>query len=214
MFIIDGHNLIPKIPGMSLRDIDDEEKLIGLLKEYARLKRKTVIVFFDGAPPGQAVERAYGLLRAYFVPAGRTADDAIRQYLDGMGKTARTATVVSSDRQVRANARELRARVLSSEDFASQLIELRSWLDARSTNPASAAQKPPRTEARSQSGSDISEWIEVFGLDPTRAEEPIELSKKPPRKPKVGKPKPTQPPQGKAPVEKKPRRHHGFPRKP
>ena len=27
-YIIDGHNLIPKIPGIDLQDLDDEQKLI------------------------------------------------------------------------------------------------------------------------------------------------------------------------------------------
>jgi len=38
--IIDGHNLVPKIPGLHLKDEDDEVRLIELLQEYCRLARR------------------------------------------------------------------------------------------------------------------------------------------------------------------------------
>ncbi len=201
MFIIDGHNLIPKVPGLSLRDIDDEERLVELLQEYARLKRKKVVVFFDGAPPGQAGERSYGAVRAHFVPAGRTADDAIRQYLDSLGKAARNATVVSSDHLVQANTRELRARVLSSEDFARELS---------SPSSRQAARSPVQSEPLPD--QEVSEWIDLFGLDPARADQPIDLYRKGVKKPAQPAARPEQPAQ-KKPAEKKKRPHHGFPKK-
>ena len=55
MLVIDGHNLVPKIPGLSLHEVDDEERLLALLQAYARAKRKKIEVFFDGAPPGQGI---------------------------------------------------------------------------------------------------------------------------------------------------------------
>ena len=216
MLIVDGHNLIPNINGLSLRDLDDEESLAALLQEYARIKRRKVVIFFDGAPPGHAGERWYGTVRAFFVPARRTADDAIRQFLVVMGKAARTTTVVSSDRQVQANARELRAKVLPSEDFARELAGTRSRLDA----PAAA--KPEKKQASSgkasaakqnQAGAqDVSEWIELFGLDPDHASQPIDLSKKPVKKPRPAPQKPAQSPSN-TDDTKKPRRYHGFPKK-
>ena len=214
MLIVDGHNLIPKIPGLSLRDIDDEERLIALLQEYARIKRKKVLVFFDGAPPGQSGERVYGALRAHFVPTGRTADDAIRQYLDGMGKTARTATVVSSDRQVQANARELHARVLPSEDFARQIIELPTQSAARDPTPPGKAPASPREAGTANPDQDVAQWIDLFGLDPTRADEPIELSKKSGRKSHPARQKPAPPAQARPAQKKQSRPFHGFPKKP
>ncbi|MBP1702274.1 MAG: hypothetical protein H6Q38_1381, partial [Chloroflexi bacterium] len=41
-YIVDGHNLIPKIPGLSLRAIDDEMQLIELLQEFCRVQRKAL----------------------------------------------------------------------------------------------------------------------------------------------------------------------------
>jgi hypothetical protein len=41
-YLIDGHNLIPKIPGMNLGDVDDETQLIEMLQEFCRRRRKQV----------------------------------------------------------------------------------------------------------------------------------------------------------------------------
>ena len=48
-YLIDGHNLIPKIPGLSLEMLDDEDRLIELLQEFARVRRQRIEVFFDQA---------------------------------------------------------------------------------------------------------------------------------------------------------------------
>jgi len=77
-YLIDGHNLIPKIAGLSLQDIDDETRLVEMLQDYCRRRgKKGVEVFFDNAPPGQPSKRVYGTVTAHFVRTGRTADAAI-----------------------------------------------------------------------------------------------------------------------------------------
>ena len=88
-YLIDGHNLIPKIAGLSLSAIDDEQELINRLQAYCRRERKTVEVFFDQAPPGFAGTRAYGAVKAHFVRKGRTADEAIRLRLSLARKSCR-----------------------------------------------------------------------------------------------------------------------------
>ncbi len=118
--LIDGHNLIPKIPGIDLSDPDDEMQLINLLQNYCRFRRTKAIVYFDQAPAGLSGEKNYGSVRAYFVRQGRTADDAIMDKLSKLGKRARNITVVSSDRQIQQAARALHARVMSSDKFAAE----------------------------------------------------------------------------------------------
>lgn len=165
MYIIDGHNLIPKLPGMSLRELDDEVALIELLQTFSRVRRKQVLVYFDGAPPGQAGERTYGIVRANFVPAGMTADEAIRRRLVELGRRTRSLTVVSSDRQVQANARALGARVLSSDDFARDLLEAGEIAQEKTRpNPVQEGIKP----------GDLDKWLDLFGIDPRKAAQPIE----------------------------------------
>ena len=116
--IIDGHNLIPHLPGLSLSDEDDETQLIRLLQEYGRLRRRSIEVFFDRAPTAQAGVRRFGRVQAHFVRSGVTADDAIMARLRSLGKRAKNVQVVSSDRQVQRAAKAAHATVISSDEFA------------------------------------------------------------------------------------------------
>jgi hypothetical protein len=116
--VIDGHNLIPKMPGIRLSDPDDEDKLIRLVGEYCRLSRARADLFFDGAPAGSGPRSRYGLVNVHHVKAGTTADDAIIRHLRQNGTNARNILVVSSDHRVKAEARALHAEVMNSEAFA------------------------------------------------------------------------------------------------
>jgi predicted RNA-binding protein with PIN domain len=154
-YIIDGHNLIPKISGLSLEAADDEEQLILLLQEFCRRTQKKVDVYFDNAPPGQARARAYGIVTARFIREGSTADDAIRSRLARMGRSARNWTIVSSDREVQASARSARARFISSEEFAAQLMQSLSG----STPDSNRGHESPL------SPEEVEDWIELFRKD-------------------------------------------------
>lgn len=122
--IIDGHNLIPHLPGINLSDPDDEEKLVSWLQRYCRIRHSKVTVFFDRAPVGFSGVRSYGAVKAHFVRQERTADDAIIAYLRKQGNAARNYSVVSSDRMVAVAARSLHATVLPSDAFARELMDL------------------------------------------------------------------------------------------
>ncbi len=58
-YLIDGHNLIPKL-GLRLDDPEDEMALVRLLQIVASRKRARIDVYFDGAPPGHAGSRKIG----------------------------------------------------------------------------------------------------------------------------------------------------------
>ncbi len=148
-YLIDGHNLIPKIPGLNLRKIDDEIALIEILQGFCQRTGKQVEVYFDNAPPGYSGTRKYGNVKAHFVRAGRTADAAIRRRLSGLGRGAKNWTVISSDRQVQAEARSRGAAILPAEDFTSLL---------QTNFAASAKNEPP--EKLSQ--EEIEEWLKIF----------------------------------------------------
>ena len=153
-YIIDGHNLIPKVPGLSLQDIEDEIQLVKMLQEFCRINRKQVEVFFDNAPPGQPVARNYGSVVARFVREGGTADWAIHNKLKRLGGEARNWTVVSSDREVQVNARNLRSKVISSEVFAQQLMEVLG--ESAESTPESQNELSPQ---------EVEDWMQIFGLD-------------------------------------------------
>ena len=147
-YLIDGHNLIPKL-GLRLDSMDDELELIAILQEFCRLERKRVEVFFDGAPASHSGTRRMGAVAAHFVRLGDTADNAIRKQLNTLRKGARNWTVVSSDRQVQAEARAAQAEIISSDAFAAMLKQ------ARSTAP-----KPVNEKKLSQ--QEVDDWLKLF----------------------------------------------------
>ena len=148
-YLIDGHNLIPKL-GLHLDSIDDEMELISILQEFCRLTRKQIEVFFDGAPTPHARTRKLGTVTAYFVQLGTTADNAIRNRVKRLGKSAKNWTVVSSDRQVQAEARAAQAEVVSSDAFANLLKQVRN-----------SASKP--TDERKLTDQELEDWLKLFG---------------------------------------------------
>jgi predicted RNA-binding protein with PIN domain len=150
-YIIDGHNLIPKIPGLSLRAMDDEIALIERLQAFCRQTGKDVDVYFDNAPLGGMRVRNFGRVTAYFVRSGRTADDAIAARLQRLGRAARNWTVVSSDRQVQAAARGAQARVISSDEFALRL-----------TGTSQTASESVKGEDVLLDEDEINEWLNLF----------------------------------------------------
>lgn len=147
-YLIDGHNLIPKL-GLRLDSIDDEMELIAILQEFYRRTHKQIEVYFDGAPASQAGTRKLGAVTAHFVRLGSTADNAIRSRLKALGKSAKNWTVVTSDRQVQAEATAVHASVISSDSFAAMLKEARS-----------AARKP--NQDRDLSHDEVEEWMRIF----------------------------------------------------
>ena len=120
-FIIDGHNLIPHICGLSLAQLDVELALLELLDGYFKGKRKSAIVFFDKAAPGGEQNIKRGFVSAHFTRPPLNADKAIWNTVRGLGKSAANYTVITSDLEVSDSARRLGAKVLSSAEFAQKL---------------------------------------------------------------------------------------------
>src|SRR4051812_40775611 len=128
-YLIDGHNLIPKL-GLRLDSFDDEMELLERLNEFSRLSRKSGLeIYFDNAAPGSPETQRIGLLKAHFIRKPLIADDAIRLQLKKLGKAAKNWVVVSSDHSVQKDAHAAGAKSISSEEFAATVIEtLRSGL--------------------------------------------------------------------------------------
>jgi predicted RNA-binding protein with PIN domain len=149
-YLVDGHNLIPKL-GLSLRNADDEMELVTRLQTFCRVERQQVEVYFDGAPAGRCGRRKFGLVTAHFVRLGTTADAAIRSRLHSLGRAARGWIVVTSDRQVQTEARACGAQVSSSDAFA-------KYVDAAMRSPAGS----PTVEEPILTDQDVEEWLRLF----------------------------------------------------
>ena len=89
-------------------------------------------------------------MKAVYVREGVTADEAIMDRLRKLGKRARNAQVISSDRQVQQAARGVHASVVSSEAFAKEIETLM----------AEEPELDPRN--RLLSDHELSEWEALF----------------------------------------------------
>jgi predicted RNA-binding protein with PIN domain len=147
-YLIDGHNLIPKL-GLRLDSVDDEMELITILQDFCRVEHRQVQVFFDGAPVNHAGTQKLGAVTAHFVRMGNSADNAIRNRLKQLGRSARNWTVISSDRQVQAEARAAQAEVISSDSFAAMLKQVH----------ADPPQPNPETKL---SQKEVEDWLKLF----------------------------------------------------
>jgi len=142
--LIDGHNLIGQMPGLSLRDPDDEDRLIAALRAWrARTGKKITVVFDPGAVFSLPETRRQGGIEVVFAARGSSADEVIlrrvRRSHDRAG-----LTVVTSDRALARAVTQYGARVRPAEDLAAELSspaeapehdislsadELEAWLD-------------------------------------------------------------------------------------
>ncbi len=147
-FLIDGHNLIGRTPGLSLADPDDEAELVRRIHQYCRRHRRRATVVFDsGVVGGRSGALSTPEVEVVFAPAGRRADDVIRERL----RKARDPAgwlVVSSDREIQRMARQAGARVISSEEFVADM----------QASPYTA----PEKQTLRMSEDEIQEWLDLF----------------------------------------------------
>jgi len=153
-YLIDGHNLIPHVRGLSLAQLDDEQALITRLEAYFQRARKQAEVYFDRAQIGGADQRC-AFLQVHFVRAPAIADTAILRHLRRLGGEARNWVVVSSDGEVRRGALKAGARAMSSAAFAKLLEKPAEEQAAEAADATHAAEN-----------NDLAGWLELFKRKP------------------------------------------------
>jgi predicted RNA-binding protein with PIN domain len=119
--LIDGHNLIGRLPSLSLEDPDDEMRLVGMLMSYQARTGKAVTVVFDpGGVHSLAQTRTRGRLKVVFARHGSNADRIIERRVR-QSRNASEWLVVTSDRELADSVARQGARVRSAEAFAADL---------------------------------------------------------------------------------------------
>jgi predicted RNA-binding protein with PIN domain len=147
--LIDGHNLIGQMPGLSLADFDDEEQLVAMLRKYAARRRARIVVVFDsGSPGGRSRGLSGGGVETVFAADGHTNADRILIERIRQVKRPQEWVLVSGDRTIQREAGRRRMRTIESADFAAQLI------------PPSPAEPTP--EEKPEVDKDIDEWLDLF----------------------------------------------------
>jgi predicted RNA-binding protein with PIN domain len=148
-FLVDGHNLIGRMPDLHLDDPEDEAKLTARLRSYCvRVGKRATVVFDHGLPGGRSWELSRGGVEVIFAPTGRTADGILRERIR-RARDPRGLTVVTSDHQVIAAAQARGARVMRAEEFAAQL----------SADQAAPAEVDQDVHL---SAEEVDEWLQVF----------------------------------------------------
>jgi predicted RNA-binding protein with PIN domain len=146
--IIDGHNLIGRLPGISLHDPDDEEKLVRLLTSYqARTGKKITVVFDPGGGFALPQSRRVGGIHIVFAPHGSSADAVIARRVQ-RSRNPRNWSVVTSDRDLARAVAKGGAQVLSAEAFAQELA-----------TPSAA---PPDWKDIPPSPDEVASWLAMF----------------------------------------------------
>jgi len=147
--LIDGHNLIGKLPDIRLGDPDDEEQLLIRLRGYRARTGQRLVVYFDpGATYQSPARRSKGGISVRQAGTGQRADDLIIRDLR-RHHNPRELTVVTSDRAIQNVAQQHQARVIDAATFAGELSCPPKKEDTRET--------PPLPE------EEVQEWLAVFG---------------------------------------------------
>lgn len=142
-FLIDGNNLIGKIPQLrKLKSDIASEKLIFLLQRYFSDKKVKVIIFFDGYS-SETIKTNFEIVYAL----NRTADELIKNQIDKSIRN-KNLTVVSSDLEIFSYAKECGCTAMKSEDFYKKIISSKSDY---------SLEKP--------SQQDINEFKKLFNID-------------------------------------------------
>ncbi len=155
IYIIDGHNLIPKIPGLNLKQMNDEDMLISNLQEFSRIKQRKIEVFFDKAAPGFSGIKSAGCISVHYVPERMKADEAIINRVrraKGHGNEINEIVVVSSDQHVQFLSKKEGAKYITSEQFEKEMERTFNESDGSS----------PSYKDRKMSEAEVNEWLELF----------------------------------------------------
>lgn len=145
-YVIDGHNLVNFVPGLSLTAPDDEARLIAQLRQWLARAGKRGVVFFDQGQPGGGGGGS-ATLHVRFVRPPRTADQAIEDFLRHTPNPAGW-TVITADQRLATTARRLRAPVRAPADWVREML--------------AAPQAAARQKTHGLTPAEVAEWEQAF----------------------------------------------------
>lgn len=130
-YIIDGNNLIGKIPLlMNLQKKDrlaSREKLVYMLDRHFIKKKVNVTLHLDGHPANKINSSKMKIIYS----ENQTADEKIKKQIS-QSKSPRNIIVVTSDSNLAQFAKVCSSTVVSSEQFSSEMSKTNSELDEES----------------------------------------------------------------------------------
>lgn len=153
--LIDGYNLLAQSQYAS------RDELLAQLKNYLKVNKHKVTIFFDGTHQGTGYGDKYfeEHIEIIFSALTITADDEMIEYINQ--KFTPTMIVVSSDRKIQKAATAKRLTYLEAKEFLFKLRYVPSetkgrpapWLEGRTTdeeNPRSAKKGNPKKKSKKE----------------------------------------------------------------
>ena len=156
MYLIDGHNLIGQLPDISLKDTNDEAKLVQKLIGFSARQQKRIVVVFDSGLPGGKSRLSTAQVEVIFASVRSTADDVMKERIKRV-RDAGQWVVVSNDRVVLDAARARKMTTLTSAQFAPLLMPTRAAKEKR-------ARQQDAGEAADVyvSPAEVEAWLKIF----------------------------------------------------
>lgn len=161
--VIDGYNLIHKIPEKSVGEAmaARREQLELALARYRRKTRRHVIVVYDGGSAPKPLTTS-GAVEVTFSGTVRSADHWIIDHVRALGNRAGMTLVVSSDREIRRNATAYGAKCIDSETFIEELAAMGIALSASGIPKKRRTGSEQKESGRSLSETEIDYWLRLF----------------------------------------------------
>ncbi|MCP5104766.1 MAG: hypothetical protein GY950_15380 [bacterium] len=153
-YIIDGNNLVGCAPDISLDDPEARAKILFVVGKFQENKKCNVIVVFDGEPAGGVRrEEVSSKFTVLYPKDGNSADDEIRELLDGFNYF-KDVVLVSSDRQLKTCARKKGAKTVNSIEFYFEL--------KRFTHIYGKKEETRKRINTELSDSEVDQWLKIF----------------------------------------------------
>ncbi len=155
-YMIDGHNLIGKLPDISLDDPNDEALLVQKLSGFAARTGKTCLVVFDHGLPGGSSRMSTRSVQVVFA-SGRSSADRVMVERIYKIQDIKGWVIVTSDNDVMSRARRRGMETLHSEEFA-LLME---------APPPKVVDAGEATDVN-LSAAEVDEWMNLFDDAPPK----------------------------------------------
>lgn len=161
--LVDGYNLYFTGLNAGGRGKDMQrvrQRVVEALDTYRGNRSIRIVIFFDGGAAGSHMPRTQHerAMEIRFSDPGRKADADIMQAVSRAPEPAEVR-VVTSDLEIKRFVERLGAMVISSEDFAEELMRVFR------KEAAATRGEPPEKYDRPVGKDEVDYWLRIFGQD-------------------------------------------------
>src|SRR5215212_2074503 len=153
-YLVDGNNVMAQRVGWHRGKPKARRGLMDELAQFARARRVSVSVVFDGAPEEFFADgSSFKGVRVFYSERGSDADERIKQMVEET-RGRRTLVVVTSDRRLADYVRRCGAQVVRSGEFRKRMEE------------AGADRGTPEGADEPAAEGEVNDWMRYFGVAP------------------------------------------------